>query len=121
MSHTEATVNHTAPAGAHTASRAETGEVVITEDGRVLNDPTHEQEPDHGNSPASWTMAVLVIVGFTLGCIGLLASWEILLWIGVVLMVLGAIAGLVGGRFSGRGAAVESDRAERDHTRRTAH
>ena len=120
-SHTEATVNHTARAGAHTATGAATGEVVITEDGRVLNDPTHAQKPDHGNSPAGWAMAILVIVGFALGCIGVLASWEILVWIGVALLVLGAIAGLVGGRFSGRGAAVESHRAERDHTRRTSH
>ncbi|MDO4239469.1 HGxxPAAW family protein [Micrococcus sp.] len=120
MSHTEATVNHAARAGAHTAGPA-TDEVVITEDGRVLNDPTHKQKPDHGNTPAGWAMAILAIVGFALGCIGLLASWEILIWIGVALLVLGAAAGLLGSRFSGRGVSEDASDVDDARTRRAGH
>ncbi len=120
MSHTEATVNHTPRAGAHTAA-PQAGEVVITEDGRVLNDPTHAQKPDHGNTPAGWAMAILAIVGFTLGCIGLLASWEILIWIGVALLVLGALAGLFGSRLSGRGVSEDASDVDAGRARRAGH
>ena len=106
MSHTEATVNHTAQAGAHAAGHT-TGhtasrEVVVTEDGRVLNDPTHAKVPGHGNSPAAWAMAGLVVLGFLAGCIGLLNDALVFVWIGVAVMVVGVLVGIVGGKAAGR-------------------
>lgn len=54
-------------------------------------------EPDagHGNSPAAWTAVVIMLVAFT---IGTFAFWFDVAWLvyaSAVLLVLGAIAGLV--------------------------
>lgn len=111
MSHTEATATTATATGAHVphtgAGRPADREVVVTEDGRVLNDPTHAQRPDHGNSPAGWAMAGLVVAGFLLGCIGLLSDLWLLVWIGAAVVVVGALVGFLGGRAT-RGASHRS-------------
>ena len=76
----------------------------VTEDGLVLNDPTHLELPGHGNSPGAWAMVALVLVGFVAGCVGLLADWSVVVWIGVALMAVGVVVGIVAGKAgAGRG------------------
>lgn len=94
MSHTANTEHTTRRAARNGAVE----DVVVTEDGRVLNDPTHLELPDHGNTPGGWAMVALVLVGFVAGCIGLLADWMIVVWIGVALVAVGVLVGIVAGR-----------------------
>ena len=90
MSHTANTA-HTEPTTRRAARRGAVEDVVVTEDGLVLNDPTHLELPGHGNSPGAWAMVALVLVGFVAGCVGLLADWSV---------VVGIVAGKAG---AGRG------------------
>ncbi|MCV7526694.1 hypothetical protein M3D91_003925 [Micrococcus luteus] len=103
MSHTANTA-HTEPTTRRAARRGAVEDVVVTEDGRVLNDPTHLELPGHGNSPGAWAMVALVLVGFVAGCVGLLADWSVVVWIGVALMAVGVVVGIVAGKAgAGRG------------------
>ena len=103
MSHTANTA-HTEPTTRRAARRGAVEDVVVTEDGRVLNDPTHLELQGHGNSPGAWAMVALVLVGFVAGCVGLLADWSVVVWIGVALMAVGVVVGIVAGKAgAGRG------------------
>ena len=97
MSHTANTA-HTEPTTRRAARRG------AVEDGLVLNDPTHLELPGHGNSPGAWAMVALVLVGFVAGCVGLLADWSVVVWIGLALMAVGVVVGIVAGKAgAGRG------------------
>lgn len=103
MSHT-ANTPHTEPTTRRAARRGAVEDVVVTEDGLVLNDPTHLELPGHGNSPGAWAMVALVLVGFVAGCVGLLADWSVVVWIGLALMAVGVVVGIVAGKAgAGRG------------------
>lgn len=95
MSHTAST-STAATAGTRTETRrgGEEG-VVVTEDGRVLNDPTHADLPDHGNTPGGWIMAGLAVLGVAAGCLGLLMDLDILVWIGAIMVVVGGVVGIL--------------------------
>ena len=100
MSHTA----NTEPTTRRAARSGAVEDVVVTEDGRVLNDPTHLELPGHGNAPGAWAMVALVLVGFVAGCVGLLADWSVIVWIGVALMAVGVVVGIVAGKAgAGRG------------------
>ena len=100
MSHTA----NTEPTTRRAARSGAVEDIVVTEDGRVLNDPTHLELPGHGNSPGAWAMVALVLVGFVAGCVGLLADWSVVVWIGVALMAVGVVVGFVAGKAgAGRG------------------
>ena len=79
-----------------------TDEIQVDEYGRILNDPTHDESPSHGNSPAAWTLVGMVIVGLMVAGIGALASLWIVMWIGIAITVLGAPVAFFM-RISGRG------------------
>jgi hypothetical protein len=49
----------------------------------------------HGNTPAAWTGVLIVLLGFSVGGIGLVIGSEMLFWIGVALAPLGVIVGKV--------------------------
>lgn len=49
----------------------------------------------HGNTPAAWTGVLFILVGFTVGGIGLVIGSWLTFWIGVGLCPLGAIVGKV--------------------------
>ncbi|MFC7402473.1 HGxxPAAW family protein [Citricoccus sp. GCM10030269] len=66
-----------------------------SDDDLVLNDPTHAEPLGHGNSPAAWTLVLLVIAGFVLVMIGLLADLFFLDIAGIVVAVAGLIAGFI--------------------------
>ena len=103
MSHTANTA-HTEPTTRRAARNGAVEDVVVTEDGRVLNDPTHLELPGHGSTPGAWAMVALVLVGFVAGCVGLLADWSVVVWIGVALMAVGVVVGIVVGKAgAGRG------------------
>ena len=49
-------------------------------------------------------MVALVLVGFVAGCVGLLADWSVVVWIGVAVMAVGVVVGLIAGKAgAGRG------------------
>lgn len=49
----------------------------------------------HGNTPAAWTGVMVILVGFVVGGLGLVIGSWLVFWVGVVLAVLGPIAGKV--------------------------
>ncbi|WP_022870863.1 HGxxPAAW family protein [Yaniella halotolerans] len=66
-----------------------TEELKVDEYGRILNDPTHDESPSHGNSPAAWALVMLVLVGLVIAGISALASGWVVMWIGIGIAVLG--------------------------------
>lgn len=80
-----------------------TDEIQVDEYGRILNDPTHDESPSHGNSPAAWTLVAMVLVGLVIAGIGSLAGAWIVMWVGIVIAVLGAPVGFFM-RLAGKGA-----------------
>lgn len=79
----------------HTATHRRGGELTVTDDGRVLNDPTHAEPIGHGNSVASWALVLLVIVGAIIVMFGMLSETFIVSMVGVGVAVVGLIAGFV--------------------------
>jgi hypothetical protein len=49
----------------------------------------------HGNTPAAWTGVILILIGFIVGGVGLVAGNMVVFWVGVVLCPVGAVAGKV--------------------------
>jgi energy-converting hydrogenase Eha subunit E len=47
---------------------------------------------NHGQTPANWTGAGLIMLAFLVGTIGVVISQPIVFWIGVALAVVGAVA-----------------------------
>ncbi|MCY1158708.1 MAG: hypothetical protein MOP51_1732 [Citricoccus sp.] len=69
-----------------------------SDDDLVLNDPTHADPLGHGNSPAAWTLVLLLLLGAVLVSIGMLADLMFLTIAGIVAAVAGVIAGFVMGK-----------------------
>lgn len=57
-----------------------------------MSDAPHD---NHGATPAAWTLVVIVMIGFLVGCIAMVAASEIGIWVGVGIIVLGCIVGKV--------------------------
>ncbi|GAA4778397.1 HGxxPAAW family protein [Citricoccus nitrophenolicus] len=72
------------------------------EDELVLNDPTHAEPLGHGNSPAAWTLVLLILAGTLLVGVGMLADLFVLIIAGVVVAAAGLIAGFIMGK-AGKG------------------
>jgi uncharacterized YccA/Bax inhibitor family protein len=53
------------------------------------------EHEDHGNTPAAWTTVITIIVGFTIGSIGVILANFTVVGVGVVVCILGAVAGKV--------------------------
>lgn len=49
----------------------------------------------HGNTPAAWTGVMVILLGFTVGGIGLVIDSMPLFWIGVALAPVGIIIGKI--------------------------
>lgn len=79
-----------------------TDEITVDEYGRILNDPTHDESPGHGNSTAAWSLVGFVLVGFVIAAIGSLAAILPMLWIGVIIAVAGLPVGFFM-RLAGKG------------------
>ncbi|TQJ51017.1 HGxxPAAW family protein [Phycicoccus sp. SLBN-51] len=63
----------------------------------------HEQHEDHGHSVAAWTAVAIILAGCVVAAWGVLVATPILFWVGIVIAVLGAVAGKVLG-MAGYGA-----------------
>ena len=69
-----------------------------SDDDLVLNDPTHAEPLGHGNSPAAWTLVLLVLLGAVLVSIGMLADLMFFTITGIVAAAAGVVAGFVMGK-----------------------
>lgn len=55
--------------------------------------PVHHE--DHGNTPAAWTLVVIIAIAFCVGTLAIvLGNWP-MFWVGVGLLVVGAVVGKV--------------------------
>ena len=53
------------------------------------------EHDDHGSTPAAWTAVVIITIAFTVGTLAIvLGNWP-MFWVGVGLVVLGAVVGKV--------------------------
>jgi hypothetical protein len=66
-----------------------------------LNDAMSQQQiapvhhDDHGSTPAAWTAVIIIMLAFVVGTLAIvLGNWP-MFWVGVGLVVVGAIAGKV--------------------------
>lgn len=50
---------------------------------------------DHGHTVAMWTAVLIAMLGFLLGCIGVVIVNPLVFWIGVALLPVAGIAGRV--------------------------
>jgi hypothetical protein len=49
----------------------------------------------HGNTPAAWTGVMIILLGFTVGGIGMVIDNWTMFWVGVALVPAGAIVGKI--------------------------
>jgi hypothetical protein len=52
-------------------------------------------DPGHGHSPAAWTAVVIMLLGFSVGTTAFFLDIPVVVWVGVALILIGAIAGWV--------------------------
>lgn len=50
---------------------------------------------NHGQTPAAWTAVTIMMVGFLVGCIAVVQLNWVLLGVGLVIVLLGAVVGKV--------------------------
>lgn len=50
---------------------------------------------DHGNTPAAWTAVVIILIGFVVGGVGMVADSPVVVLAGAGVIVLGAVVGKV--------------------------
>src|SRR5690625_2447569 len=79
-----------------------TSELQVDEYGRILNEPTHDESPSHGNAPAAWGLVICVLVGLGVAGISALASVWVGMWIVIVVDRAGLPVGCVM-RLAGKG------------------
>jgi len=53
------------------------------------------EHEDHGHTVAAWTAVGIAILGFLVGCIGVVMAQPSVFWIGVALLPVAGIAGKV--------------------------
>lgn len=56
---------------------------------------SNESDPGHGNSPASWTAVIIMLVAFAIGTLAFWFDIAWLVWASAGLVVVGALVGLV--------------------------
>jgi phosphatidylglycerophosphate synthase len=49
----------------------------------------------HGNTPAAWTAVSIMMVGFVVGAFAVVAAAVWLFWVGVAIIIVGAVSGKV--------------------------
>ena len=55
----------------------------------------HEIHEDHGHSVAAWTGVGIILVGSALASWAVVATSQVLFWIGIAICLIGAVAGKV--------------------------
>jgi len=56
---------------------------------------TTEHHESHGNTPAAWTVVVLVTIAFIVGTLGVMLGNWVMFWVGAGILVLGAVVGKI--------------------------
>ncbi|HEX6887036.1 MAG TPA: HGxxPAAW family protein [Candidatus Nanopelagicales bacterium] len=46
---------------------------------------------NHGQTPANWTGAAIIMLAFIVGTVGVVIAQPIVFWVGVALVVVGAV------------------------------
>ena len=63
----------------------------------------HEHHEDHGHSVAAWTAVTIILIGSAIASWAVVVASPVLFWVGIGVVVLGAVAGKVLG-MAGYGA-----------------
>ena len=50
-------------------------------------------EPGEGNSPAAWTAVIIMLVAFSIGTIAFFFNVQLMVWVAVGLLIVGALVG----------------------------
>ena len=50
---------------------------------------------NHGNTPAAWTVVIVVLVAFVVAGVGLMMLNWVVFWVGVALAPIGIVAGVI--------------------------
>lgn len=54
----------------------------------------HGKQYHHGRTPAAWTGSTIALIGFLISAVGFLMSMNwVLFWIGIVVVLAGAVVG----------------------------
>jgi hypothetical protein len=51
------------------------------------------RDPEEGNTPAAWTAVIIMLFAFAVGTFGVVIAQPWIFWVGVGLLVVGAIVG----------------------------
>jgi hypothetical protein len=46
---------------------------------------------DHGQTPANWTGATIIMVAFVVGTLGVVLAMPVMFWVGVILIPVGLV------------------------------
>ena len=71
------------------------------------------EHDNHGQTPAAWTTVIIIMLAFVVGTLGVMLGNWVMFWVGVGLVVVGAIVGRVMqamGMGKARGGPHSSDR-----------
>lgn len=61
----------------------------------MTSESAHSEHDDHGSTPAAWTAVLIITIAFTVGTLAVvLGNWP-MFWVGVGLVVLGAVVGRI--------------------------
>lgn len=60
-----------------------------------MSSKTRRSGVHHGNTPAAWVTVVLVTLAFVVGTLAIVLGDWTMFWVGVAILVIGAIAGKV--------------------------
>lgn len=58
-----------------------------------VDDESKMRDPEEGKTPAAWTAVIIMLVAFVVGTLGVCLQQWFVFWLGVALLVVGAIVG----------------------------
>lgn len=58
-------------------------------------DESQMRDPEEGRTPAAWTAVTIMLIAFLVGTVGVCIDQSWMFWLGVVLLLVGAIVGKV--------------------------
>ncbi|MFA7266883.1 MAG: HGxxPAAW family protein [Candidatus Nanopelagicales bacterium] len=58
-------------------------------------DESQMRDPEEGRTPAAWTAVTIMLIAFCVGTLGVCIAQPWMFWLGIALLVVGAIVGKV--------------------------
>ena len=58
-------------------------------------DESQMRDPEEGRTPAAWTAVTIMLIAFVVGTLGVCIAKPWMFWLGVALIVVGAVVGKV--------------------------